>query len=285
MCTVQCPHRCVRCPHSSAPALGSWGPGIKPPAHAYQPPYMCTNPATDAHAPMLAHTPSHVHQTCRCTSVSHARNRRETHVRSGLLWGAGQVNRCRETPPGPAGSPSSQNDPPTPHPSSRTSQQGQAVRPPNVLVSLDADRAHGGVWRILTWPKQLHCAPAPSPLPCAQHCPACPFPTAGQLPVPPHSHLPGSMTGKALLSESHRASYKAFLIDLEQVFLLSTPQFSPLENGREVKLEISKILSASGCVILPKARREKMGSGVGWGDTGRRKQSGRGNPSPAQHQA
>lgn len=40
-------------------------------------------------------------------------------------------------------------------------------RPPDVLVSLDADRAHRGVWRIPTRSQQLHWPPAPFPVPSA----------------------------------------------------------------------------------------------------------------------
>lgn len=60
--------------------------------------------------------------------------------------------------------PDSQNDPPTPRPSSRPSQQGHAVRPPAVLVSLDADRSHGGVWRILTRPQPPRWPTGPFPV-------------------------------------------------------------------------------------------------------------------------
>lgn len=192
-----------------------FGAGTLRPLHVHIKPHSCTQTRPQTHtsvptcpcAPMHAHTPSHVHRTWPCTSGSHGHNCRETHVRSRLLWGAGQVNRCWKMLPGPASGPGSQNDPPhTPHPSSRTSQQGHAVRPPSVLVSLDADRAHGSVWRLRTWPKQRHCTPAPQP---PFLCPALsclPFLTRWQpheLPPtrpPPTHYLPGSMVKKVFLS-------------------------------------------------------------------------------------
>lgn len=104
--------------HTALPRPWLLGARALRPLHVHINPHTCAQTQPQMHmsvltcprAPMHAHTPSH--QTCLCTSGSHAHNRWETHVRSGLLWGAGQVNRCRETPPGPAGSPGSQNDPP-----------------------------------------------------------------------------------------------------------------------------------------------------------------------------
>lgn len=154
------------------------------------------------------------------------------------------MNRCWETPLRSAGSPGSQNDPPTPNPhsSSRPRQQGHAVRPPGVLVSLDADRAHRGVWRILTRPQELHRCPR-GPLPCAQCCPACPFPPAGQRRQPPTPHPPRSMMGRGFLSEITMKGPQAFPHDRRQVFPLSRPQCSHVKNAKEVELEIYQ-----GCV-------------------------------------
>lgn len=129
--------------------------------------------------------PSCDHQICLWTSVSCVHSHWEPHVGSEIFWEAGQVNRCWETPLRSAGSPGSQNDPPTPHSSSRPSQQGHTVRPPRVLVSLDADRAHRGVWRILTRPQELH------------RCPRGPFPVLSAV-LHVLSHLLGSCTSLPL---------------------------------------------------------------------------------------
>lgn len=71
-------------------------------------------------------------------------------------------SRWQETLPGPASSLGPQNDPPL-HPPQALPARTQ--RPPDVLVSLDADRAHRGVWRIPTRSQQQHWPPAPFPVP------------------------------------------------------------------------------------------------------------------------
>nr|CAI9695342.1 unnamed protein product [Rangifer tarandus platyrhynchus] len=72
------------------------------------------------------------------------------------------------------------------------SQQGHAVRPPAVLVSLDADRSHGGVWRILTRPQPPLRPTGPFPVPRAI-LPSSPNLQGGRTSAPrtPPSQAPG----------------------------------------------------------------------------------------------
>lgn len=194
---------------------------------------------------------------------------------AGLFWEAGQVNRCWETLPSPAGSPCSQSDAPTPHPSSRPSQQGHTVRPPSVLVSLDADRAQGGVWRILT--KSQESQHSPRPLPCAQRCPACPSPPGGQLhQFPTWSWVHGGEN--ASFRNLYKLSPKPSHQTLGRCYL-SRPQCSLLENGREFELEICQGPVHLWLCESPKGQ-EREGQAGSY-----REQGCRDSPSLARHQA
>lgn len=124
--------------------------------------HRCTPALTCPQASWHTRIPPWVHQTCLHISVSCAHSHWEPHVGSGLFWEAGQVNRCWEMPPSPAGSPGFHNDfPPLPIPPPGPASKDTPSHPPSVLVSLDADRAHGGVWRILTRSQELHQPPPP----------------------------------------------------------------------------------------------------------------------------
>lgn len=118
--------------------------------------------------------------------------------------------------------------PPTPHPSSRTSQQGHAVRPrPGLLGRRQSP------WRCLAHP-DLAEATALHP------CPPVLFPVLstvhllGSCMGPPLPTLPGPQWGRHFFQQSPRGVLQVLLTNLEQV-LLSRPQFSPLENGSEVE--------------------------------------------------
>lgn len=165
-----------------------------------------------------------------CIPASHAHSRWETHVKSVLLWGAGQVNRCQETPPGPAGSPGSQNDPPH-SPSLLQDQPARTCCPPAQCPGLLGRRQ--SPWRRLAHPDlakatALHpCPPAPFPVPSTVH-------PLGSCISPPTLHPPQSMVEKALLSGITTRGLTHLPNCLVQV-LLSRPQFSPLENGKEIE--------------------------------------------------
>lgn len=168
----------------AGPALGSGVPG----AQTYPPPPTCVHTLGHSRTrprPPLRRPPAPSTYICvPCPEPAGAPHG----VRAPPGSGAG------EQMPGEAArphrQPDSQNDPPTPRPSSRPSQQGHAVRPPAVLVSLDADRSHGGVWRILTRPRPPLRPTGPFPVPRAV-LPSSPNLHGGRASAPPYPSLPG----------------------------------------------------------------------------------------------
>ena len=165
------------------PALGSGVPG----AQTYPPPHTCMHTLGHSRTrprPPLRRPPAPSTYICvPCPQPSGAPR--------GVRAPPG--SRAGEQMPGEAArphrQPDSQTDPPTPRPSSRPSQQGHTVCPPAVLVSLDADRSHGGVWRILTRPQPPHQPTGPFPVPSAvlPSSPTCRV----AAPAPPYPTLPG----------------------------------------------------------------------------------------------
>jgi hypothetical protein len=199
--------------HASVPALGVQTPDTHSLWRPHKPTMDSTQSPTQASAAV---------QVCHLPAATG-----RPHVRSRGLWGGGQVSRQQAMLPGLASSPGFQNDPPPhSHPSSGPRLQGHAVRPPGVL-SLDADRAHGGVWHILTQP------PASSTvLPV--------FPTCWATDAADTRHLPPPTMGRGLPPGLTLTGLPRPPSDLGQVLLLRRPQFSHLENGRESRLELSR---------------------------------------------
>ena len=222
--TCACPcfiHACPHMPSDVGPALGSGVPG----AQTYPPPPTCVHTLGHSHTclrPPLRHPPAPSTYICvSCPQPAGA----PCGVRAPLGSGAGEQMLGEATQP--HRQPDSQNDPPTPRPSSRPSQQGHAVRPPAVLVSLDADRSHGGVWRILTRPQPPLQPTGPFPVPRAV-LPSSPNLQGGRTSAP---RTPPSQGGEAASFRNHHEGVsQAFPPDLGPVLPPSRPLLSRLEN-------------------------------------------------------
>lgn len=171
------------------------------PAHmcACTPGHRCTPALTYPRASWHTRIPPWVHQTCLHISVMCPQPLGAPRGVWAFL-GSGAGEQMLGDASQPCRQPCFHNDfPPLPIPPPGPASKDMQSHPPSVLVSLDADRAHGGVWRILTRSQELH-QPPPRPLPCTPRCPACPSPPSGQLHQPLIPHPLGSMMGRGLPS-------------------------------------------------------------------------------------